>query len=270
VFLMAGDPEEDDLEGWFRPPWETEDEALLEPPGSSRARKQPAAPDYQHPLLTPLARAQDAVARLEAKAEMASPPVIEGLRARLSYLEAAGWLSYAHMWIHPLDLALRECSAVRSYGPAARGAGLAAALPATVAQHADLEHVVETGAIGLDVAANRALALAKMWRRLGELRTWRPLADAEAVDKTLKSLGFGRAKPGAIEDWLAGIFGRDQGPDLIRAGRAAFDWMCQPGVRERDPDGVFLGMCLWRDRHRPAPVPCPSGQRRSFIIIGWV
>jgi hypothetical protein len=36
---MLGDPEEDDLEGWFRPPWESEDEALLDPPGSSRARR---------------------------------------------------------------------------------------------------------------------------------------------------------------------------------------------------------------------------------------
>jgi HTH DNA binding domain len=126
-----------------------------------------------------------------------------------------------------------------------------------VAQHADLDHVVETGAIALDIAANRALALARMWRRLGELRTWRPLADAEAVNKMLKSLGFGRPNPRVIEDWLAGIFGRDQGPDLIRAGRAAFDWMCQPGVRERDPDGVFLGMCLWRDRNRNAPIPLP-------------
>jgi hypothetical protein len=38
-------------------------------------------PDYDHPLLTPLVRAQDAVARLEASAEMASDAVAEGLRA---------------------------------------------------------------------------------------------------------------------------------------------------------------------------------------------
>ena len=58
-------------------------------------------PDYDHPLLTPLVRAQDAVARLEASAEMASDAVAEGLRARLSHLEAAGWLRCAHVWIHP-------------------------------------------------------------------------------------------------------------------------------------------------------------------------
>jgi len=73
-----------------------------------------------------------------------------------------------------------------------------------------------------------------------------------------------------IEDWLAGVYGREQGPDLIRAGRAARDWMCQPGVKDRDPDGVFLGVCLWHDRNRKAPIPLPFGQRRRLIITGWV
>ena len=35
---MPGDPEEED-ENWFRPVWETEDEAALEPPGPARARR---------------------------------------------------------------------------------------------------------------------------------------------------------------------------------------------------------------------------------------
>jgi hypothetical protein len=51
---MSGDPEtEDDF--WFRPVW---DEESLEPPGPPllRARKPAAAPDYTHPLLTPLLR----------------------------------------------------------------------------------------------------------------------------------------------------------------------------------------------------------------------
>ena len=247
---------ENDEENWlFRPVWETGDE--LDPPGHPRPRKASAEPDYHHPLLTPLARAQDAVARLEAKAEMASDIIVEGLRARLSYLEAAGWLGYAHVWIHPRDLALRENGCVLSYGPAARTGQLAAVLPATMAQHADLDHVVEAGAIGLDTAANRALNLARMWRRLGELRTWRPLADTEAVLKTLKSLGYGRIEDGVIEDWLAGVYGREQRPDLIRTGRAVIDWMCQPGVRDKDPEGVFLGVCLWRDKNRNAPLPLP-------------
>ena len=60
---MSGDPKKDE-ESWFTPVWEIEDE--LEPPGPFRARKAAPEPDYDHPLLTPLAVAQDAVARLEA------------------------------------------------------------------------------------------------------------------------------------------------------------------------------------------------------------
>src|SRR2546421_12271252 len=104
---MPGDPEDDDI-SWFKPVWETEDEESVDPPGPLRRARKPAAePDYHQPLLTPLARAQDAVARLEAKVETASGAVAEGLRARMAYLEAAGWLRHAHVWIHPRDLALR-------------------------------------------------------------------------------------------------------------------------------------------------------------------
>jgi hypothetical protein len=96
-----------------------------------------------------------------------------------------------------------------------------------------------------------------MWRRLGELHTWRPLADAEAVHKAMKLLGIWRIEQGVIEDWLAGVYGCQQGPDLIRVGRAVRDWMCQPGVKERDPEGVFLGVCLWYDRNQKATIPLP-------------
>ena len=102
---MPGDPEEEE-DYWFRPVWEAED--ALEPPGTPRTRKTAPEPDLHHPLLEPLARAQEAVARLETGVALASPAVAEGLRARLSYREAAGWLSYAHIWIHPHDLALRD------------------------------------------------------------------------------------------------------------------------------------------------------------------
>ena len=67
----------------------------------------PAGETDGHPLLL-LAEAQDAVARLEATAATASPTVIEGLRARVAYREAAGWLAHTHTWIHPCDLALRD------------------------------------------------------------------------------------------------------------------------------------------------------------------
>src|ERR1700730_2465671 len=170
---MSGDTEEDD-EFWFRPVWETEDEATLEPPGPPRARKPAAEPDYDHPLLTPLARAQDAVARLEARAEAASDAVAEGLRARLAYLEAAGWLRQAHVWIHPWDLALRDNRLTGSYAAAAFGDRLKTELPSTMAQES------EWTAAPSDITVNHALRLARQWRRLAETRSWRPLADGDS------------------------------------------------------------------------------------------
>ena len=148
-------------------------------PGVCVRVKRLRSPDTIIRCWTPLARAQDAVARLQAKTEAASAVVAEGLRTRLSYLEASGWLRHAHVWIHPWDLALRDHGAMTSYGAAARADRLATVMPATIAQHADMDGVVETRGIGLDGATNRALTLARSWRRLAELRTWRPLADAE-------------------------------------------------------------------------------------------
>src|SRR3954452_14026491 len=133
---MTGDPEEED-DYWFRPVWETED--ALEPPGTPLARKTTPEADLHHPLLEPLARAQEAVARLETGLELASPAVAEGLRARLSYREAAGWLGYAHVWIHPHDLALRDRAITSSYA-AALGAGrLDTSLPASPALESGFE-----------------------------------------------------------------------------------------------------------------------------------
>ena len=84
--------------------WETEDELILPVLHGRADGRQSRLP---HPLLTPLARAEDAVARLEARRRW-PPTVVEGLRARLSYLEAAGWPGYAHgliRWIWPCGIA---------------------------------------------------------------------------------------------------------------------------------------------------------------------
>ena len=81
----------------------------------------------------PLAEAQDAVARLEATAATASSAVVEGLRARVAYREAAGWLAHAHTWIHPRDLALRDAGLTGSYTAAALAGRLDAELPTMTA-----------------------------------------------------------------------------------------------------------------------------------------
>src|SRR4051794_36450747 len=155
---MPGDPEEEE-DYWFRPVWEIED--ALEPPGTPRARKPAPETDFHHPLLEPLARAQEAVARLETGIALASPAVAEGLRARLSYREAAGWLSYAHVWIHPHDLALRDRGLTSSYGVAFDAGRLHAELPSTTATESGLESapsdlMAQSGArVGTALAAAR-------------------------------------------------------------------------------------------------------------------
>jgi hypothetical protein len=247
---MPGKPEKDD-ENWFQSPWEIEDEEALEPPGPPRARKLPSEPDYKHPLLIPLARAQNAVARLEAKTEAASDVVAEGLRARMSYLEAAGWLSHAHIGIHPWDLALRDHGVTTSYGAADHADRLAAVLPSTTAQEGEL------AAAPSDIIVNGALHYARLWRRLAEFRTWRPLADADTLRKTLKTLGFSGPEDADIVDWLASIRMLERGPDLILAGRCAREWMNLPGIKKRNPDGVFLAACLWHEKNHRAPIPLP-------------
>ena len=69
----------------------------------------PAARVSEAPLL-PLARAQDAVARLEASAAAAPDNVAAGLRARLALLDAAGFLTHpgGPAAVRPHDLALGD------------------------------------------------------------------------------------------------------------------------------------------------------------------
>jgi HTH DNA binding domain len=246
---MTGDPE-DEEEFWFKPVWETEDEASLEPPGRPRLCKPAPEPDYDHPLLTPLAHAQDAMARLEARMEAASETVAEGVRARMAYLEAAGWLRHVHVWIHPEDLALRDNALTGSYAAAAMGDRLVLELPSTAVQEAELALPPS------DIVVNQALRLARLWRRVGELRTWRPLADTGALRETLQSLGCGLPDEAEIADWLASVDMLERGPLLIRAGRGARDWINRPGIERHNPAGIFLAACLWRDKAvRPISLP---------------
>jgi HTH DNA binding domain len=255
---------QEDEENFFRPVWETEDDETLEPPGPPRARKPAAQVDYNYPLLMPLARAQDAVARLEARAAAVSPPVADGLRARMSFREASGWLAHAHVWIHPQDLALRDNGLTGSYGVAFRGDHLETELPLTVAQNSEFE------AAPSDIIVDQALRLARSWRRLAEFRTWRPVADVPAVQETLQSLGYrGPTTAADIADWLASVDLQEGGPALIRACRAGRDWMNRPGVKPRNPDAMFLAACLWRAKGYGTPIALPfwsAPEQRHFRL----
>jgi signal transduction histidine kinase len=204
-----------------------------------------------HPLLSPLAEAQDAVARLEATAAAASPAIAQGLRARIAYREAAGWLAHAHTWIHPRDLALRDAGLTGSYTAAALAGRLGTELPTMTARDSQPDVVPS------DEVVAGALRLARLWRRLAEHRTWRPVADAAAVRETLGSLGWhATSDDAAIDDWLETA--RREGPALIRAGHSGRDWMNRQA--RTDPlamDGLFLAACIWRGNGFGRDIPLP-------------
>jgi hypothetical protein len=232
--------DDDDAALWLQPVWATEDEET--PPGAPPRRIPAAEPDYAHPLLGPLARAQHAVSRLDARAEAAAPVIAEGLRARLAMREAAGWLAWARFTIHPRDLALRDAGLTGAYGPAMLADHLAAELPATTAQGYTFDIAPS------DLAVDQALRTARHWRRLAETRSWRPLADNASMHELLAFLGAGPAAPDAeITEWLTDTTFRQHGPALIRAGLGARAWMNRAAVKEPlTLDGIFLAACLWR------------------------
>jgi hypothetical protein len=76
----------------LRHPWEDD------PPRASPGRPADGGNDA---LLIPLARAQDAVARLEASVAASVPDVAAGLRARMALFEAAGFLAHRGPAVHP-------------------------------------------------------------------------------------------------------------------------------------------------------------------------
>lgn len=177
--------------------------------------------------------------------------VAEGLRARLSFREASGWLAHSHVWIHPHDLALRDHGVTGSYAAAFRAGRLAAEIPSTTAAVASDFEVAP-----LDILVDQAVRLAWMWRRLAETHTWRPLLNTAAVLETLKLLGSGALAGDDIDDWLA-VVDRSRGPPLIRAGIAARDWANRPGVDRRSAVPLFLAGAFWRGKGSPRPIPLP-------------
>ena len=192
-----------------------------------------------------LSQAQNGVARLEASVATASPAVAEGIRARIAYGEAAGWLANVSTWINPNDLALRDSGLTGTYLAAAPSGVLQTHLPSKAA----MDTTPELLFLEQNIAA--ALRFARHWRRLAEFKTWRPLADAAAVRETVDSLAWRRGpiQDTDIEAWLAPVLRRHEVPDLISAGRAARDWMNTH--IESDPlaiEAIFLAACVWREK----------------------
>lgn len=154
--------------------------------------------------------AQDALARLEGAAGAASDSVRAGLLARLSFLEAAGWLAQQGGWVHPVDLALRDAGVTGSIAAASLGIRLPSVLPATLAEAAP---EAEPG--DRDVAA--ALDLARRWRRLATARSWAPegAGGATGLLAAIEALAAGDAPGFLAAAWKWREAGEGRGPGLL-------------------------------------------------------
>ena len=269
---MSGDPEEED-ENWFRPPWETDDDAELEPALPCPRPSAASNPITSIRCSSRSPRAQDAVTRLETRAETASAAVAEGLLARLSYREAAGWLGYAHVWIHPHDLALRDRGLTGSYGAAFRAGRLEAEIPATTAREARIRKLAVRHSRRSGAAAGAAVAATGGIAHLAAARRCRGGAGNPAI------IGLPRFSGRSRNRRLDGDLSiGHQGPLLIRAGRAARDWMNRPGVEPRNPGRHFSRrlLCGARKAH-PADPPAllvgagtASSPARSAYRAAWM
>lgn len=242
---MSALPDEDERPYWLPDP-DSDDTEELDPFLPTKPKRSPET-EMHHPLLLPLSRALNAVARLEASVATSSPAVAEGIRARTAYREAAGWLSHVNTWIHPNDLALRDSGVTGNYIAAQRRGDLKVHLPSMAATG----NMPEPTLLFTEQHVSVALRLARQWRRLAEFKTWQPLADAAAMRETVDALQWRSAsiQDADIEAWLAPFRGRDKLPELIQAGWAGRDWMNTHIKSDPlDVEAMFLAACVWRDK----------------------
>lgn len=190
------------------------------------------------PLVVPLARAQDAVARLEAGVEWASDDVATGLRARVSLHEASGYLGHHHTIVHPRDLALHEAGLTGSYAAASILGTLANELPWTYA--GGTEH---DGAPN-DWIVDRALHFARLWRQLAiHAGAHRP----DRWTRVLTLLGVPGLDEAALVDWAEHLPNRTQTAGLLAAADVSANGLPDHGRRDLlDLPAAFVACCVWR------------------------
>ena len=277
------DPDEDH---WFRPVWEHElDETRaddgpalpglpLGPPAKSHRRSGRMRPDDIAGLLGPLCAAQDALARLDARAGAAPAAVREGLCARLAFQEAAGWLAHAHAWAHPLDLALRDLDLTGSYAIAARCGRGEATLPFTYdgRAHQPWEEQDIPAMARADQAVATALCLARLLRRLASSRD-DPLDSAANASALLSGFGVDWIDGARFRQWRTEFPVSNQPgaprpkagegadlPPLLAAARAAHRWMEAGLVEEPEPLPAVLAATCHLTR---------AGRLRAVLPLVW-
>ena len=282
---MADDPPFDDADTAderLRPAWEdTPDETDADCFPSRRHPSPSGDSDWLAGadlpvLLTALADASDALARLDARLATAADVVRDGLLARLALTEAAGFLAHAHAWVHPLDLALRDAGLTAPAALAALGAG-SRALPHTIAQPVGRlgweDPPLET-LPAADQGVTDALALARLLRRLPGGGP-HPFGSAAATAETLAALGAAQLDTERLAAWWDAHapaspprrrFGAKRGagraprPPLLAGAVAAQAWM-ESGII--DPANPGLGLLAAFGRVvRQAPV-------RHVLVPVW-
>ena len=215
----------------------------------ARRRSEPVG--ASEALLLRLARAQDAVARLEAAVMAAPDDLAAGLRARPALFEAAGFLAYCGPAVNPHDLALRDTNLTGSYTLAALTGRLREAAPWSTAAGGEEE-------VADDHLVAQALAYARHWRRLTELATLRPLVQ----------VGVPLADDAPTRAWLAPCPAtgsvRGCSPPPGHGGRAARGDPGGPALtplflrRRRAPDRRITGQRPLPGCKQAAPPPCAS------------
>ena len=257
------DDEDDAPDPWFRPVWEdTPDEAepalspLLSRPhlGQGASRQHPYSGEAEA-LLVPLAEAQDALARLDARAGAAPTPIGDGLIARLALREAAGFLAARHAWVHPFDLALRTQALTGRFDTAAQIGRAHQAMPNTVGASRTVwvdDHDLPALGSG-EEAVSVALRLAGLLRALP--RRHDPLATTEAAATALGPLGGDSPDPERFAAWRQGfVLGPIDGagrkaapllPPLLQAARLAQGWMEAGVVTVPDPVQALAAAALF-------------------------
>lgn len=232
----------DTLDEDFLPPsWQFHDElpdddqpALTFWPVAERPR-----PDR---LPIPLARAQDAIARLEAGIDAASEDIATGLRARVSLHEASGYLGHHHTTVHPRDLALHEAGLTGSYAAASILGTLANELPWSFA--AGLEQDSAPNDWPRERLVDRALHYARLWRQLA---TQQGAHRPDRWGAALKQLGAGGLDDDALADWADRLPNRTLAPGLLAAAEVAANGVPDQGRRDRlDMPSSYVAACLWR------------------------
>jgi len=116
-----------------------------------------------------------------------------------------------------------------------------------------------------DAEVAAALRFARAWRRLAELRTWRPLASHDAVGEALAAIGW-PADAELVAAW------RDReavpgDPPLVAALRAGQTWIGLAGHDDPLPlDAVFLAACGWRMAGYGEPVALPFWSADAMLL----